>query len=166
MPSKHASAFVGWQAESVLCLCLCMCVCGGGPLISTEWKGVAGGKTGRDRRWRVWARVSVCVGMQACPEAVTPRWKIPLPRWRSHAGGTVVCVCLLHVCVLSLLGLSEGKNDSLFWVFWACACMCGCVASLILCFGYPLWFPCCLSEAGRWEGTGVWECAFVDVVSS
>lgn len=46
---------------------------GGGSLILTEWKEVAGGESERDRRWRGWVRVSVCVGMQVCPVAVTLR---------------------------------------------------------------------------------------------
>lgn len=74
--------------------CVCARVYVGVVLISTEWKGVAGGKRLEEIEDGECGPVCLCawVCKPAQRQSRRDERKIPLPRWRSHAGGTVVCV--------------------------------------------------------------------------
>lgn len=94
--------------------------------------------------------VSVCVGMLACPVAVTPRLKIPLPRWRLHAGGSVVYACVYCTYVsCPFWGCMKARTTPYFECFSVRGCMCGYITALILYFRYPVRFCYCLPETGR-----------------
>lgn len=70
-----------------------------------------------------------------------------------------VCVCVFCKCGTYLLrGWMGARQTSYFECFSGCKR--GCVTSLILYFGHPLWS---FLQAGRWEGTGVGVCVCVSV---